>query len=85
MTVCSFSRDAFSLDDYAAALSLVTHTSWSPETLLDAGARIVDLERQYNAACGIGAAGDTLPERFLKEPVPSGRHAGKVCDLWSAP
>ena len=71
MTVCSFSSYAFSLDDYAAALSLVTHTSWSFETLLDAGARIVDLERQYNAACGIGAAADTLPERFLKEPVPS--------------
>ena len=81
MTVCSFSSYAFSLDDYAAALSLVTHTSWSPETLLGAGARIVDLERQYNAACGIGAAADTLPDRFLKEPVPTGRHAGKVCDL----
>ena len=81
MTVCSFSSYAFSLDDDAAALSLVTHTSGSLETLLGAGARIVDLERQYNAACGIGAAADTLPDRFLKEPVPTGRHAGKVCDL----
>ena len=81
MTVCSFSSYAFSLDDYAAALSSVTHTSWSPDTLLDAGARIVDLERQFNAACRIGAAADTLPDRFLKESVPTGRHAGKVCDL----
>jgi aldehyde:ferredoxin oxidoreductase len=81
MTLCSFSSYAFSLEDYAAALGMVTHTGWSPEALLAAGARIFDLERQLNAGYGICAKADTLPERFLSEPVPDGRHAGKRCEL----
>jgi aldehyde:ferredoxin oxidoreductase len=81
MTVCAFSSYAFDAEDYAAALGFVTHTSWSPTGLLAAGARIFDLERQYNADCGFGAKDDTLPGRFLQEPVPTGPHAGKVCDL----
>jgi aldehyde:ferredoxin oxidoreductase len=81
MTLCSFSSYAFSLDDYAAALGLVTHDAWDPAGLLAAGARIFDLERQCNAAWGVGAESDTLPGRFLDEPVPDGAHAGKVCDL----
>ena len=81
MTVCAFSSYALSTEDYAAALGFVTHTSWSAGELLAAGERIFDLERQYNADCGIGAESDTLPERFLREPVPTGPHAGKVCDL----
>src|SRR5262245_32580554 len=81
MTVCAFSSYACSTEDYAAALGFVTHATWSANDLLAAGARIFDLERQYNADCGIGAESDTLPERFLREPVPTGPHAGKVCDL----
>ena len=81
MTVCAFSSYACCVEDYAAALSFVTHASWSATDLLAAGERIFDLERQYNADCGIGAESDTLPERFLREPVPTGPHAGKVCEL----
>jgi aldehyde:ferredoxin oxidoreductase len=81
MTFCAFSSYAYSIEDYAAALNLVTNASWGAAGLLAAGSRIVDLERQYNADCGIGADTDTLPERFLREPVPTGPHAGKVCEL----
>lgn len=81
MTICAFSSYAFSTEDYAAALNLVTNASWSAADLLAAGGRIVDLERQYNADCGFGADSDVLPERFLREPVPTGPHAGKVCEL----
>ena len=55
MTICAFSSYAYSTEDYAAALSFITNASWSAAGLLAAGARIVDLERQYNADCGIGA------------------------------
>ena len=34
----------------------VTNASWSAADRLAGGARIVDLERQYNADCGIGFA-----------------------------
>jgi aldehyde:ferredoxin oxidoreductase len=81
MTICAFSSYAYSTQDYATALNLVTNASWSAAGLLAAGARIVDLERQYNADCGIGPDTDMLPERFLREPVPTGPHAGKVCEL----
>jgi aldehyde:ferredoxin oxidoreductase len=81
MTICAFSSYACSTEDYATALNLITDTSWGAADLLAAGARIVDLERQYNSDCGIGADSDLLPERFLRDPVPTGPHAGKVCEL----
>ena len=45
--------------------------------------RIVNLERAFIAREGIRRADDTLPERFLREPLPpdSGPSAGQVIEL----
>ena len=66
MTVCSFSSYAFSLDDYAAALSLVTHTSWSPRN----PARRRRAHRRPRAAiqCGVRhRSGGRHPARALPQ------------------
>jgi aldehyde:ferredoxin oxidoreductase len=40
------------------------------EDLLQAGERIVNLERMYNVRLGMGRADDYLPKRFTSEPLP---------------
>jgi aldehyde:ferredoxin oxidoreductase len=77
---CTFSRYALSLEDWAEALRLVG-IDVSADELLARGAAVIDSERRFNLENGIGAEADTLPRRFLEEPVPSGLQAGKLCDL----
>jgi aldehyde:ferredoxin oxidoreductase len=81
LTMCVFSTYAYALDDYAEALSIVRGGTVTGTELLDSGARIVALERMYNKRVGVTAAADTLPSRFTAEPVPSGKHRGRICDL----
>ena len=46
------------------------------------GERIVNLERLFNARYGMRRADDTLPARFLKEPLEAGNpSAGAVLEL----
>jgi aldehyde:ferredoxin oxidoreductase len=81
LTSCAFSSYAFTVGDFAEALTLVTGETYTPEALMAAGERIFSLERRYNQANGFTPQDDTLPERFTREGVPDGIHAGKVCDL----
>jgi aldehyde:ferredoxin oxidoreductase len=81
LQVCAFSSYALSLDDYSRALSSVTGWEVSGEELLEAGARIFTLERLINQKLGFTKSHDTLPRRFLEEPVPTGINKGKICDL----
>jgi aldehyde:ferredoxin oxidoreductase len=81
LTMCVFSSYAYTLDDYAEALSTVSGNPVTGSELLETGARIVALERMFNLRVGIGAEADTLPPRFTAEPVPTGRHRGRTCDL----
>ena len=53
-----------------------------PEKDVDAlnkiGERIFTLERLFNLKAGLSAKDDTLPKRFLKEPMPEGPSKGQV-------
>jgi aldehyde:ferredoxin oxidoreductase len=42
------------------------------------GETIFTLERMFNLAAGLSAKDDTLPKRFLKEPMPEGPAKGQV-------
>src|SRR5262245_50970468 len=81
LTICAFSSYAYALEDYAEALRLITGIDIDEAELLARGGRIVDAERAFNLAHGFGPEHDTLPGRFTREPVPSGLHEGKVCNL----
>jgi aldehyde:ferredoxin oxidoreductase len=80
LTACTFSSYALSADDYAEGLRL-TGRPICAEELLSTGAAVFESERRFNLDNGIGPEADMLPKRFTHEPVPSGTHAGKVCDL----
>jgi aldehyde:ferredoxin oxidoreductase len=59
----------------------VTGLKWSAEELRLAGERIVQLERLFNLREGLVPGDDTLPQRFLSEPVPDGPGKGRVVRL----
>ncbi len=48
------------------------------EALNRVGERIFTLERLFNLKAGLSAKDDTLPKRFLKEPMPEGPSKGQV-------
>jgi len=54
---------------------------WTANDVLTTGDRLFQLKRLVNLRLGISAADDTLPERLLTEPRPSGDAAGVLPDL----
>ncbi len=79
--LCLFSSFALGAEDYAALLSAVTGVEYSSEEALKAGERIWNLERLWNLKAGLTKADDTLPPRFLKEPMPDGASKGQIVHL----
>ncbi|NPV08605.1 MAG: aldehyde ferredoxin oxidoreductase family protein [Anaerolineae bacterium] len=73
------------LDWEATAELLQAATGWdiTGEEVRRIGERIVNLERLFNAREGISRRDDTLPRRFLEEPLPEGcgESTGSVLEL----
>ena len=65
----------------AGLYSIVTGRRKNLQQLLTAGKRIFTLKRIFNVANGIRRKDDTLPERFLKEPLKEGGAKGQVVEL----
>jgi aldehyde:ferredoxin oxidoreductase len=71
--ICKFATtETYALmpEDVAAGLSALRGKPIAAAELLQAGERIVNLERLYNARLGLTRADDRLPERFTAEPLP---------------
>lgn len=79
--MCKFANFAIGDEFFARMLSAVTGTHYEVQDLLTAGERIWNLERLYNQKAGLGRADDSLPPRFLEEPLDSGSSAGHVVEL----
>ena len=62
-------------------LNMVTGLGFTTEALYTIGERIVNLERLFNLREGMTVADDTLPDRFLQEPLPDGAAKGKTVPL----
>lgn len=63
--------------DFAKHIEALTGLAWNPEALLESGRNITGLERLINARLGLGAADDTLPQRWFDEANESGPFAGE--------
>lgn len=68
-------------DEVIDALKVTTGISYSRKDLEKIGERIVSLNRMFNIRVGMSRKDDNLPERFLKEPMPTGPPKGHVVDL----
>ena len=81
---CLFLAFAIGAPEYADMIKyLVGWKDYSAEEFLKAGERIFALERLFNKREGFARKDDTLPQRFLKEPMPEGAPRGNVHPLSS--
>ncbi|MCW9040670.1 MAG: aldehyde ferredoxin oxidoreductase C-terminal domain-containing protein, partial [Rhodospirillales bacterium] len=78
---CVFTTFALSLEDIAPMVDAACEGDWTPDTLMEVGERIWNLERKYNIDAGFTAADDTLPKRLLKDAAKVGPAKGKVNEL----
>ena len=62
-------------------LNMVTGLNFTAEDLYTVGERIVNLERLFNLKAGMTVADDTLPDRYLKEPLLDGASKGRTVPL----
>ena len=76
--LCVFTTFAWTLEDIAPQVAAACEGEWTPESMLEAGERIWNLEREFNLAAGLTAADDTLPKRLLTEPAQTGPAKGHV-------
>ena len=76
--LCVFTTFAWTLADIAPQVDAACEGGWTPESLLEAGERIWNLERQFNLDAGLTAADDTLPKRLLKDAAKTGPAKGQV-------
>jgi len=79
--LCLFTTFPLRAEDYANLLSAVTGFEYNAEEVLKAGERIWNLEKLWNLKVGLTKADDTLPPRFLKDPMPDGAAKGQVVHL----
>ena len=76
--LCVFTTFAWTLEDIAPQVAAACGDEWTAETMLEAGERIWNMEREFNLAAGLTAADDTLPKRLLTEPAQTGPAKGNV-------
>ena len=81
LVTCKFLEYSVGYDHLARILSAATGIEYTISSLQTIGERIWNLERLYNIREGIEGAQDTLPARFLKEPLKEGPSSGRVVDL----
>ena len=79
--LCVFTTFAWTLEDIAPQVDAACEGEWTPDSMLEAGERIWNLERDFNLAAGITGKDDTLPKRLLKDAAKTGPAEGKVNNL----
>ncbi|MGH1419223.1 MAG: aldehyde ferredoxin oxidoreductase family protein [Hyphomicrobiaceae bacterium] len=79
--LCVFTTFAWTLNDIAPQVDAACEGNWTPDTMLEAGERIWNLERMFNNQAGFTAADDNLPERLVKDAAKVGPAEGLVCGL----
>ncbi len=81
LAVCKFNTFAVGAEEFASTLTAVTGWSYSADDIMETGERIYNLERAFNVREGTGLEIDTLPRRFLEEPLPDGAKKGQTFRL----
>lgn len=76
--LCLFSSFALGLTDYTELVNAVTGFNYTEDELLLCGERVWNNERLHNLRVGYTKDDDTLPKRFLKDPIPDGPSKGQV-------
>jgi len=84
LTMCKnvgLCMDVVNLDSAAALLTAATGVGYTPERLEAHFGDAVLRDFRLNLSFGVTKAQDTLPDRFLNEPLTEGPTRGSVVDL----
>jgi len=68
-------------EELAEGYSYIAGFKIDIKDLLRVGERIVNLERIFNMRMGFTGKMDTLPERFMSQPLPDGKAKGSIVEL----
>ncbi|AAL80470.1 aldehyde ferredoxin oxidoreductase [Pyrococcus furiosus DSM 3638] len=80
--LCLFTTFGLGADDYRDLLNAALGWDFTTEDYLKIGERIWNAERLFNLKAGLDPArDDTLPKRFLEEPMPEGPNKGHTVRL----
>jgi aldehyde:ferredoxin oxidoreductase len=80
--LCLFTTFGLGADDYRDMLNAALGWDFTTEDYLKIGERIWNAERIFNLKAGlVPERDDTLPKRFLEEPMPEGPNKGHVVRL----
>ena len=79
--LCFFVAFALSEKAIARLLRAATGFAYEAENSMRVGERIWNLERLFNLQAGLTREDDTLPARFLEQPLPQGGAKGQVVEL----
>ena len=75
MVTCHFYEKIYGFTigtNHLKIIDLITGMELKLDDLENIGERIYNLERLFNVREGLNRTYDTLPERFLKQPIPRG-------------
>jgi len=78
LIVCGFCTGLIEKNDFLNLTNMATGFDFEDKEFWGVGERIWNLIRLYNVREGFGRAEDTLPNRFFKDPLPSGVGEGNV-------
>ena len=73
--------DIISLENAARLLASATGIAFEAEELDQTMAAGIERDRELNDRFGLERSADTLPRRFLEEPLESGPSKGQVVDI----
>lgn len=79
--LCLFLKSGSTIENFVEELNAATGQQIDTGDFARAGERIWNLERLFNLRAGITRDDDTLPDRMLSDPVPTGPRAGMVNPL----
>ena len=77
---CMFAGMALQPSHVGMLLGIVAGQMHNAQTILQAGERIINLQRAFACREGVSRKDDKLPKRLLT-PLPDGGSAGKAADL----
>lgn len=75
---CDFAQYGIQGETYCRMLEAATGREWSLNGLVLLGERVWNQVRLFNLREGFSRGDDTLPRRFMEEPLPSGPHKGHM-------
>jgi aldehyde:ferredoxin oxidoreductase len=81
LVVCVFAGWALGLDYYARFMKAITGKDYDVIKLTRIGERIYNLERLFNLREGFSSKDDTLPSRFLNQPLKEGPSKDHIVPL----